>query len=165
LFYLKFLNNACVGKSFFNLKEALEEFENSCKRPVTIQDGKELTCERSANLTWFYGDYPMLSCCFDGATVISSNATVIKADYSTTALIFHGNKNISYLPIELYKVCPYLTIVEAMYCNIKQIGAENFRDLDNLEKIWLSGNKIEDIPGGTFKGLPALRHLDMRKFL
>jgi Leucine-rich repeat (LRR) protein len=105
----------------------------------------------------------MKVCSFTEATAINSNTTRVKSEYNATAITFYSNKNISYLPIETGKVFPSLLLVQATYCNLKQISPENFAGMVNVIRLWLSGNKIEDIPPKTFKGLVSLVDLDLRE--
>lgn len=64
-----------------------------------------------------------------------------------------GNKNIQYLPVNVYKKFPNLEFYSAYGAGITEISALNFERLTNLKILNLSENNIESIPDNCFQGL------------
>lgn len=67
------------------------------------------------------------------------------------------------MPLGLSKTFPNLLTIQAIYCKVKKIIPENFAGLKHVIKLMFFANSIENIPSGTFKGLPSLIEVDLRK--
>lgn len=105
------------------------------------------------------------SCLMANLTVISSPGVTISetVDNSIPGLNFDGNKNIKYLPSQIFKTLPQLTMLSAYSCSIKSISKESFENLSSLRCLWLSGNRITKVSSDTFDGLKLLELLDLSK--
>lgn len=66
-----------------------------------------------------------------------------------------------YLPINIADLYPNVENIYADNCSIVKIWKKNFRNLSNLKKLYLSGNKIDTINGDTFDDLLSLEKLDL----
>jgi hypothetical protein len=74
---------------------------------------------------------------------------------------FFQNKQLFYLPLQVYKAAPDLLMIDAPYSEIKAISKKNFEKLTKLEFLWLHFNKIEIIPAGTFADLVSLKKISL----
>lgn len=104
-------------------------------------------------------------CFFTETTVINSPGFKISAprDTETRTIAFPYNKNIEYLPDNVYQTFPNLKVVDAAACAIKNISSANFVNLKKLVTIFLDGNFIEQIESGTFQGLVNLERIFLSK--
>jgi Leucine rich repeat len=160
----KFHANDCLDSDFKSVAEIVEELNRgNCKPLTTVQDGKELRCERSMKSIPYGYSNAVPTCFLNKATSIAVQDAQVKSDFNATYVTFFDNKNITYMPLGLSKTFPFLQIIQATYCNVKKIGPENFAGLKYIAVIWFGSNKIEDIPSGTFKGLASLTEIDLRK--
>lgn len=121
----------------------------------------------------------VVSCDPNGSMVISSmlfqfrcripNTAVIDTPYyaiSSSGLValtltMTGNRNIAYLPRDVYKKFPDLRNYLAASCAIVKISNENFEHLVNLTTLNLNDNNIDRIESGTFGGLKRLISIDL----
>lgn len=90
-------------------------------------------------------------------------AVISTIDGRVTRIEFETNKDIHYLPIEVYQKYPNLIIYEAHFCAIKEIEKRNFEKLYKLKTLTLQGNQIEAILNNTFDDLVELERLSIGK--
>lgn len=124
----------------------------------------KLGCRRTGKLFWPYTSGRLETCLLNRSIVIDANNTQLDSTYNARGLYMQNNKNISYLPIDIYKVFPTLVVIDATSCSIKTVGPENLRNLTSLEFLWLRENLLDVIPKDTFKDLISLTSLDLGKF-
>lgn len=94
-------------------------------------------------------------------TVINSSVIIIATkDDQIKGLQFSVNPKIEYLPEEVSESFPNLLAYSAGTCSVKSISYENFKGLNKLRGLWLSGNQIEKVSSDTFKDLVLLEHLE-----
>lgn len=164
--FLRFEGNSKIDRDFESLQEAIKKFESlSSPQLSPTHVVGELDCETTIRSQFDGSNRLYKTCLMNATTLIDSNKARIKFAKSTAAISFKNNKNISYLPIEISKALPSLQILEASYCNVTQIGPENFQGLIFLKLLWLSSNKIESIPSNTFKGLTYMENIDLSEFI
>lgn len=104
-------------------------------------------------------------CCYlnEAAEISEANVTfagVVNPDVE--AIQLRGNKNIEFLPVDVYKKFPNLEVYMAKSASVKQISALNFAKLPKLRLLNLQGNQIEFIPDDCFQGLTRLYKIDLR---
>lgn len=129
-------------------------------------NAKEIYCEKVENYEWFYSLREQKTCFMNEVTKIDSQDFLIivsRGDETVKGLRFAENKNISYLPVDIYKSFPGLLGIDATSSSVKSIKKENFHFLYNLTLLWLRGNQIEKIFGDTFETLRSLQGIDLRK--
>lgn len=78
---------------------------------------------------------------------------------------FDVNKNIEFLPVQVYKKFPSSERYLAANLAIKQISASNFEKLVNLRTLVLTDNQIEFIPDDCFKNLNKLFEINLRNVI
>lgn len=98
-------------------------------------------------------------------TVISSTGVTLStpANNNVKRIDFAYNKQIEYLPEDVYQNFPELTVFDAPTCSVKKLSKATFRNLSKLEFIILDSNLIERIDSGTFESLTQLKKIYMRK--
>lgn len=74
-------------------------------------------------------------------------------------LSMKSNKNIAFLPIKVYQNFPNLLGYNAQNCAINEITYANFKNLNELQALILSENKIVFIHSNTFNDLHKLQDL------
>lgn len=128
-------------------------------------NAKLVKCESIERKNWGPFGGMLNTCNMNGTTSIySCNFTILKElDETTGAMSFSENKKIVCLPLDMFKVFPYLKVIHAGRCSIKSILKENFRNLSKLKLLWLEHNQITQITDDTFNGLLALEFLDLRE--
>lgn len=101
-----------------------------------------------------------------GRTAINSTKFVVAEDRNDEmqGIIFSNNTRIEYLPYKVHLQFPNLIYYMAGGCSIKQISKENFENLNRLERIDLSYNKIQKLSGNTFQGLAKLQRFRLGTF-
>lgn len=176
---IKFKGNECVDKDFTEVSVAAKEMEVSCKRTAKemknfdniatsttskTNAGLTIGCRRTSKNFWPYNSERLETCLLNQTVSITKNNTRFSTDYKAKGLYMKFNRNISLLPIDIYKAFPELIVIDATYCTIKAIGPSNFMNLKSMRFLWLGGNLITNIPKGTFKGLVSLYNLDLREF-
>lgn len=104
-------------------------------------------------------------CSMVSTTVIDSPGfTVLSPVNEDVKMIMLAyNKNIQYLPENLFENFPALRHVDGAACSIKQLSKATFRNLFSLEQINLDGNLIERIEGDTFDSLKMLKKIFLSK--
>jgi Leucine-rich repeat (LRR) protein len=129
-----------------------------------IELPKGVRCEFDVQFTWGETVGTVKSCNMSKTTAIDApGMNFATYDAEIGALDFRGNKNIFYLPTNAAEKYPNLQVYAAGNCNIKEISKENFKDLNKLKFLSLSGNKIETIGEHTFEGLMDLESIYLRK--
>jgi hypothetical protein len=126
-------------------------FQNS-----NLATTKQVSCEK-IGLLYDYGP----KTCFLQEAIINSQGYLIasEADLKIKNLEFYFNREIRFLPTKVHKKFPSLTMISANYCSIKKIAKENFENLAKLERLYLSGNHIEEISTNVFEDLISLEYL------
>lgn len=97
--------------------------------------------------------------CFMNSTTTISSADVTLADLQNAdvnGLMFEFNKKIEFLPVDVYKNFPNLTVLAAKNCSLREISARNFENLVYLTFVDLQANHIKSIPNYCFDGLAKL---------
>jgi hypothetical protein len=99
--------------------------------------------------------------CSKRNSAINSPGVIFTAESKEDLIVFDmgWNKNIHYLPVEIYKSAPNLFSIGAPHCSIKTISKKNFEKLAKLEFLWLFNNEIEVIPAGAFEDLVSLKKI------
>lgn len=95
-------------------------------------------------------------------TIIDSpHANIASSDFnpSKNVLIFRNNKNIYFLPSDVYETFPNLIELDADKCSVFEIFKENFWNLRNLKILRLQENEIRTIPSDAFEDLKELESL------
>jgi Leucine rich repeat len=130
---------------------------------IASEAQKTIFCEKIEKVHWAYFWHRHTSCFINETTVIDSDDFGISSDANATGLYINENSKIMFLPIELNKIFPSLMVIDATSCSISKISYANFEGLTNLRRLWLRDNDIEEITSGTFKDLPSLIDVDLRK--
>lgn len=149
----------------FRMPKKLGKFD-LLKTTTTLQSDigvPRVVCRRTRKVLWPSLEASLITCLMNRSTTIETNNTRVDDDSNARALYMSENKNIFYLPVDLYKVFPFLLVINAMSCSVKTLGPENLRNLKFLEMIWMGGNQLEIIPKGTFKGLTSLTTIYLSK--
>lgn len=118
----------------------------------------EIKCER----IFPYHNYK--KCCyFDKTTKINSiNFTIdIQEIPEIDAILFDNNKNVVFLPVNVYKKFPYLKYYHAKNASVKKISALNFEGLSSVKLLNLESNQIEFIPNYCFEALTKLNEISL----
>jgi hypothetical protein len=115
-------------------------------------------CESIKTQDWFGTQQEI---CKIHKTSIHSADIYLSSESNVTILNLNDNKNIHYLPIELYKSTPNLLIIDAGNCGVKAISEKNFEKLNKLEQLWIYHNEITIIPAGTFADLVSLEQISL----
>lgn len=122
----------------------------------------EVSCEevRYCNLKIFFG--LQMTCVFNEVTIDSQGFTIASAENdAVTAMGFFRNKNVSFLPVNVYNLFPYLVTMSASSGSIKTISKENFKHLKKLRGLYLDKNQIKTIRTNVFEDLTSLERLDL----
>jgi len=85
--------------------------------------------------------------------VFFSDSIVIKA------FSLNGNKNVHYLPVNVYKSFPFLTLYDGSRSSLTTIKYKNFEYLGNIQVLTLNQNHISHIDSNTFNDLYDLKVL------
>lgn len=101
----------------------------------------------------------------DDLTSINTPERTISSpkDTSITYLEMKTNKKIEFLPKEIYKTFPGLTLISANSCSIKSVSKGNFVNLNTIKYIFLNYNQIVKISDETFSGIASLEELHLRE--
>lgn len=144
--------NLCINFKF--LKLDLDRF------PIIISSScgankEDVACERIRSI------FDESHCHMQDVTVINGRNHSFSDQFNEQmdSIIFHGNKNIQFLPISVHQKFPNLVAILAENCSILEIYRENFEKLTKLELLFLSGNKIYTIWSDTFSDLTAVRKI------
>lgn len=150
-------HNYCIAGVFEDeyVPEIVEVISNNCGYEKF--DTVEIYCER------FSDDLGIEFCFMDEKTVINATNFVVgdPKDDDVGGIKFDENKNMEYLPYNIYMQLPNLVIYQASKCSIKGISKKNFEKLSRLKAIDLSFNQIQKISGNTLRGLESLTRFEL----
>lgn len=107
-----------------------------------------------------------LRTCDVGRDAILNASYYTIRDYDTTIQAFDlcwVNKNVFFLPYNVFGKLPKLLSYRAQECSITTIDRDHFKKLGTLKTLWLGRNKIEIIPHNAFQYLKNLIMLALRK--
>lgn len=119
------------------------------------QFSRPIACENQENV-WERRSADRRTCFMKTKTAIDSMYTTIERDRNIEKLDFNHNKKIRSLPIEVAISFPNLKTYSAWNCSIKSIAKINFKDLINLQTLYLMDNQITTIPSNTFDDLASI---------
>lgn len=126
----------------------------------------KISCEFISDYDAGFENGILKSC--DVSSTVKINSTKSKfsdvSDQTVSRLHLSNNKNIFLLPENIDEKFPNLLQYEAKKCEILIIVKTNFKNLRQLKKLNLWGNKIEKIPNDVFQDLTALEVLSLGKF-
>lgn len=102
---------------------------------------------------------------------VTAFASIKKRDYKiqdeesedVQTIDFQGNKNVSFLPIKVFRKFPNLESYLAGECNVGEISQVNFENLFHLRELNLQGNRIETVQRDTFMFLCSVRRINLSK--
>lgn len=121
----------------------------------------QVACETTGTMVVFAMSF-QFRCKIPSNAVIDTPYFIISsAGLVASTLTLSSNRNIAYLPREVFKNFPDLSTYLAASCSIKTISNENFENLKNLTTLNLSDNKITKIDSGTFGGIRNLVTVDL----
>lgn len=80
-------------------------------------------------------------------------------DSSMHVLCFDLNKEVYYLPVDVYKTFPNIEVYSASECSLRSISKENFQKLMSCTYLWLKHNELFKIDSNTFEDLVSLEKL------
>lgn len=127
---------------------------------VVKSETTEVSCE-SFEKSSVQGQYCHMT---NSTTIDAADVTIADPENNdVTGLFFNSNKNIEFLPVDVYKKFPNLRVFPAHYCSIKEISARNFQRLENLLFVDLRGNQLKSVPNYCFYGLSKLSNLLLGK--
>lgn len=118
----------------------------------------EISCEKFVHV------FPSKKCCYlNENTVISAvNFTVADLEHGEVdGILFNDNKDVGYLPVEVYKKFPNLVYFWASNTSIKEISALNFDRLSSLDYLGLANNQIEFVPNFCFESLIRVEYINL----
>lgn len=134
----------------------------------TDEGKEEVVCEYE-DIFWPHLNETLKTCVINEA--IDDKDTLISANAMTTenfvngetiqAVSFGNNKNVKYLPKNLFEVFPNLVELSAVNASLTNIEPETFKSLQKLRFLDLSGNGLTEIKRETFKDLQSLEVLDL----
>lgn len=104
-----------------------------------------------------------LTCHVAKNTTIDTADVTIKKYYKMKAIFFNSNKKILFLPIGVGEEYPYFRAYFAFSCSIKKISQANFKEMRKLAYLNLADNQIEKIHSDTFRDLENLEKLWLGK--
>ena len=131
---------------------------------IEVVYGKEVNCEKLLDGSWrLSGETKRLKTCDMHllTRIEEPNVTISKQTEDIFIILFSQNKHISYLPVEVFKTFPQVTVYRASETSIKEISKENFKNLKKLQILYLQSNKIEMIHWDTFQDLQNLNSLHL----
>lgn len=124
-------------------------------------EATEISCEEISSCS----DLMSECCLFNKTTVIDTvNVTIEGVEMGDiNEISFDNNKQIEFLPVDVYKKFPNLRLYYAQNASVKAISALNFERMMNLKVLFLEGNQIESIPNFCFEGLIKLTSVILSK--
>lgn len=125
----------------------------------------QISCEREENRFWGDSVGTANTCFLHQTTSINSDefSFVPSKDESIGGLYFAFNKNIRFLPIRTVETFSNLLACDARYCSLTSVTLANFKGLNKLISLYLSGNQIATINSETFQDMSALEELHLCK--
>lgn len=91
------------------------------------------------------------------------NVALSDVNDEVNALVFNTNKKIKFLPVNVSHNFPLLKSYSATACSLRGIRKDNFRDLEKLEILILTNNKIETVRSNVLEDLQNLKILLISK--
>lgn len=126
---------------------------------------KQVHCEELGENSWSPTMTANLCCFMHSNTVIDSPWYSIssRADTNVGTLLFQGNREIYFLPINIAEKFVNLKLYNAADCSIEIIRKENFKALRNMRQLHLNRNRIEKVASDTFEDMTELELVYLRK--
>lgn len=123
----------------------------------------EVICDVSTiNINSEYFGNKNVKTCFIKNQAIEVEGTVIRStpDSNTVEGVnIERNKDVKFIPDNLARTFPELTVLQVQFCGVKSIQAKHFENLRKLVYLSLFGNEIETIGSGAFSDLASLQTL------
>lgn len=113
----------------------------------------EIPCEEFQN-NWCYMDKTT-------SVDLKDLAVSNPRDDNVLGMYFSFNPKISFLPVRVYQKFPNLVNFHARQCSISEISKQNFERLNQLEGLYLSGNRIEKIASNAFADLGKIKKIEL----
>lgn len=128
-------------------------------------EANEVACESVQDRFWYNSPVGTVKTCFmeDTTSINQRGFTILSSDDSVQGLRFTGNEKILFLPVQVGANFPNLLAYAARGCSIKIITKTNFEGLSKLRSLFLWYNEIEKISSDTFKDLKDLELLWLGK--
>ncbi|XP_053672929.1 carboxypeptidase N subunit 2-like [Anopheles nili] len=107
---------------------------------------------------------PDRSCSLLGAKVNPDeimSTVFITRNASTLTTVQFKRSSLTAIPPGMFQDFPKLETLNASFCDVKQVLANNFGDAKTLQQLLLRGNKIHDLPEEAFFGANRLQLLDL----
>lgn len=132
---------------------------------VTAAFNRLVTCEKFESREVYGINTDLQTCFMDGETIIDELGTMISSilKKSVTEVFFDRNKNIEFLPENIYEKFPNIVSYTAWDCALNSVSKVNFKSLSKLRRLALNNNKIQRIESDTFEDLKALELLMLSK--
>lgn len=104
-------------------------------------------------------------CFMDYSSSVDRDDFVIPGlkDESIKAVYMKNNSNIEFLPVQIYRKFPNLLRYSMINCGFSEIFKKNFENLNQLQILDLSDNRIEIVRSDTFEGLFRLENIVLSK--
>lgn len=177
---MQFEGNRCLDRQYTSLPKLVRDTAAFCiripkkmekfdllKTTTTLKSDigiPKVVCRRIRMIYFDWVGESLITCLMNRSTTIDFNNTRVDDDSEARVLYLSENKNIFYLPVDLYKNLPTVMIIDGSSCSIKTLGPENLRNLKFLKILSMSSNQLESIPKGTFKGLISLKLISLCKW-
>lgn len=114
----------------------------------------------------YHNDIPNLLTCeisnqkIDDETFRIASSSV---NSSVMGLSMKNDKNVKFIPENISDIFPQLTHLQVSECSLKTLNSRCFKNLVELERLYLLGNQISSIEVGAFKDLGKLLSLELDK--
>jgi Leucine-rich repeat (LRR) protein len=93
------------------------------------------------------------------ASFYSMNRFIV--DFDDVTSIVASNLSTTFIPTRLSSIFKHVLTFVYATSKVKFISKDNFEGMQNLEKLQLNGNEIEEIPANAFVYVKKLRELDL----
>lgn len=120
---------------------------------------QKLTCEAKINFTWEVAGDQKTCYVTELTTINAAGFKFIGMHYSVGGLSFYGNREVSFLPVDIDQNFPNLLAYNAASCSISLLSKSSFKGLHKVRELWLNNNYIVRIDSDTFEDLVALKCL------
>lgn len=153
----KFINKILVVRKLFAVFWFVVEV-------CWTMNASQISCEGVDFPSWLGDNDEVKRCLMQKTTTIDSEGiTISSKDESMRRLNFYQNKQIKYLPVEVFESFPNLLAYDAANCSLTTITKSYFRKMVKLKSLSLNDNQILMIYSDTFEDLIALEFLYLRK--
>lgn len=109
------------------------------------------------------------TCSFNSSVSVQSDGYQISnrfiPDPTVEGLRVANNRNLFYLPDNVFEKFRNLLWYDASHCSILEVSYKNFKHLEKATLVSLNGNKLSRIVDDTFSGLTSLATLGLGKKL